>query len=162
MAKNANGVCVFCPTEHFSQGNGRFTTVTFNFSGLECHLHSLRTVSSGDCAELRLRVRAVGRHPAEHRHPMRVHQRRQAYSFSETVWILSDAVFLEISTVCDIGEAWLASGTALVSAPSLQKGIALEMELTIAEGTSSLGVTPRGQPKSAVCIFLCTTFGSSC
>ncbi|KIH53505.1 hypothetical protein ANCDUO_16367 [Ancylostoma duodenale] len=53
----------------------------------------------------------------------------------------------DVSTACNIGEAWLASGTALVSAPSLQKGIALEMELTIAEGFSN-PMAPRDQPAS--------------
>uniref|UniRef100_A0A0K0DPX0 Ephrin_rec_like domain-containing protein n=1 Tax=Angiostrongylus cantonensis TaxID=6313 RepID=A0A0K0DPX0_ANGCA len=43
----------------------------------------------------------------------------------------------EISTACNIGEAWLASGTALVSAQSLQRGIAMELELIINEGFSN-------------------------
>ncbi|VDK77896.1 unnamed protein product [Cylicostephanus goldi] len=41
----------------------------------------------------------------------------------------------------------MASGSALVSAPSLQKGIALEMELTIAEGFSN-PMAPVDQPLS--------------
>ncbi|VDM62544.1 unnamed protein product [Angiostrongylus costaricensis] len=64
MAKDASGICTFCPAEHFSEGD-------------------------------------------------------------------------EISTACNIGEAWLASGTALVSAQSLQRGIAMELELIIKEGFSN-------------------------
>ncbi|CAJ0565243.1 unnamed protein product, partial [Mesorhabditis spiculigera] len=40
----------------------------------------------------------------------------------------------EVVAKCDIGPAWLPDGTALVSAPSLQTGIALEMVLDVPEG----------------------------
>uniref|UniRef100_A0A1I7XFU5 Ephrin_rec_like domain-containing protein n=1 Tax=Heterorhabditis bacteriophora TaxID=37862 RepID=A0A1I7XFU5_HETBA len=43
----------------------------------------------------------------------------------------------DVSLVCNIGEAWFASGSALISASSLEKGIALEMVLSIDEGFSN-------------------------
>ncbi|CAD6191341.1 unnamed protein product [Caenorhabditis auriculariae] len=40
----------------------------------------------------------------------------------------------DVSMSCDIGNAWIPSGSALISAPSLQRGIAFELVLSIDEG----------------------------
>ncbi|CAJ0931488.1 unnamed protein product, partial [Mesorhabditis belari] len=40
----------------------------------------------------------------------------------------------EVLARCDIGATWLADGSALVTAPSLQTGIALELVLSVNEG----------------------------
>ncbi|KJH41687.1 hypothetical protein DICVIV_12334 [Dictyocaulus viviparus] len=53
-----------------------------------------------------------------------------------------DVQITEVSTPCNIGEAWMASGTAFVSAQSLQRGIAMEFELSIIEGFSNPLVPP--------------------
>ncbi|KAK6040418.1 hypothetical protein COOONC_22077 [Cooperia oncophora] len=100
MAKDANGICVFCPPDHYSQGDA-------------CKRCPVDTVPN--------------------------------YGYEYVAWdtippnIVTRCEYIseEVNTVCDIGEAWMASGTALVSAPSLQRGIALEFELTITEGFSN-------------------------
>ncbi|CAP32475.1 Protein CBG13728 [Caenorhabditis briggsae] len=40
----------------------------------------------------------------------------------------------DVSTTCNIGDAWLPSGDSLISAPSLELGIAFELILSIDEG----------------------------
>ena len=56
-----------------------------------------------------------------------------------TVWQLDKVgkmtnEFAEIQIACNVGDAWLPSGSALTSAPSLQRGIALELIIDIPEG----------------------------
>ncbi|CAJ0602258.1 unnamed protein product [Cylicocyclus nassatus] len=108
MAKDSNGVCVFCPAEHFSQGD----------------------------ACIRCPVETVPNYGYEY---------VQWDTVPPNIVTRCEYISEEVSTACDIGEAWMASGSALVSAPSLQKGIALEMELTIAEGFSN-PMAPVEQP----------------
>ncbi|XGW29333.1 hypothetical protein V3C99_008837 [Haemonchus contortus] len=100
MAKDANGVCVFCPSNHYSQGD----------------------------ACIRCPVETV---------PIYGYEYVEWDTTPPNIVTRCEYISEEVNTVCDIGEAWLASGTALVSAPSLQRGIALEFELTITEGFSN-------------------------
>ncbi|VDO25441.1 unnamed protein product [Haemonchus placei] len=100
MAKDANGVCVFCPSNHYSQGD----------------------------ACVRCPVETV---------PIYGYEYVEWDTTPPNIVTRCEYISEEVNTVCDIGEAWLASGTALVSAPSLQRGIALEFELTITEGFSN-------------------------
>ncbi|WKY06900.1 hypothetical protein Q1695_006799 [Nippostrongylus brasiliensis] len=124
MGKDANGLCVFCPVEHFSQGD-------------TCQRCPVETVPN--------------------------------YGFEYVQWdtmppnIATRCEYIKVNTVCDIGEAWLPSGTALVSAPSLQKGIAMEFELTVAEGFSNplAPVDLPGSPQSPVAHFS-IVFETSC
>ncbi|PAV57468.1 hypothetical protein WR25_26888 [Diploscapter pachys] len=97
MAKGKDGVCAFCPKDHFSDGN-------------ECKRCPVDTVPN--------------------------------YGFQYSQWetlppnlstkceYMSD----EIQMACNVGDAWLPSGSALTSAPSLQRGIALELIIDIPEG----------------------------
>ncbi|PIO73235.1 hypothetical protein TELCIR_04798 [Teladorsagia circumcincta] len=96
MAKDANGICVFCPPDHYSQGN----------------------------ACIRCPVETVPNYGYEY---------VEWDTIPPNIVTRCEYISEEVNTVCDIGEAWMASGTALVSAPSLQRGIALEFELTISE-----------------------------
>nr|CDJ89111.1 unnamed protein product [Haemonchus contortus] len=96
MAKDANGVCVFCPSNHYSQGD----------------------------ACIRCPVETV---------PIYGYEYVEWDTTPPNIVTRCEYISEEVNTMCDIGEAWLASGTALVSAPSLQRGIALEFELTITE-----------------------------
>ncbi|KAK6746844.1 hypothetical protein RB195_000224 [Necator americanus] len=131
MAKDANGVCAFCPAEHFSQG-------------IACVRCPVETV------------------------PNYGYEYVQWDAIPPNIVTRCEYISEEVSTICDIGEAWLASGTALVSAPSLQKGIALELELTVAEGFSN-PMAPRdlpGTPQAPVAhfsiVFETTCADSSC
>ncbi|KAF1756221.1 hypothetical protein GCK72_012674 [Caenorhabditis remanei] len=107
MEKNKLGVCEFCKKDYYSDGN------------------SNSNLASSFVACARCPVDTVPNYGLQYQNwevmPPKLSSRCEYISE-------------DVATTCNIGDAWLPSGDSLISAPSLELGIAFELILSIEEG----------------------------